>query len=199
MQLTLKLLHALTLCILPMGGFATTNAQEKQPSKAKVNAASETPSVGGMAEDFELDSVDGTKMSLSEATKEGPVVLVVLRGNPGYQCPLCTRQVGELIRAASELENRTARVVLVYPGPKKELTEKAAEFLQNINLPSHFVMVTDPDYTFTDKYHLRWKAKNETAYPSTFVIDTEGKFSYVKISKGHGDRAEVKEVLDAIP
>lgn len=28
-------------------------------------------------------------------TEGGPVVLVVLRGYPGYQCPICTKQLAE--------------------------------------------------------------------------------------------------------
>lgn len=54
---------------------------------------------------------------LSELTKTGPVVLVVLRGYPGYQCPICTRQVADLRRNADEFAKLGAKVVLVYPGP----------------------------------------------------------------------------------
>jgi len=32
-------------------------------------------------------------------------------------------------------------------------------------------MVTDPDYKVTNLYGVRWNAPEETAYPSTFVLD----------------------------
>ena len=56
----------------------------------------------------------------------------------------------------------------------------------------------DPDYTFTNAYGLRWNAENETACPATFVIDTNRKVVFAKVSKTHGDRAEVADVLDAL-
>jgi thioredoxin-dependent peroxiredoxin len=203
MKRTYKRLRVLALCIASIGGSASALAQDPKglapKDKASATASSDTPFVGGEAKDFELASTDGVQVKLADAIEGGPVVLVVLRGNPGYQCPLCTRQVGELIQVADALEKRKTTVILIYPGPKQALTEKAAEFLQNIKLPTNFAMVTDPDYRFTKQYGLRWDAKNETAYPSTFVIDTDGKFRFVKISKGHGDRAPTKDVVDAIP
>ena len=59
-------------------------------------------------------------------------------------------------------------------------------------------LLLDPDYSFTNAYGLRWDAPRETAYPSTFVIDTDGTVRYAKISKSHGDRAEVSDVIKAL-
>ena len=56
-------------------------------------AAEKPPGVGDHAKDFELQSLGGKTEKLSKLTDAGPVVLVVLRGWPGYQCPLGTRQV----------------------------------------------------------------------------------------------------------
>ena len=47
-------------------------------------------------------------------------------------------------------------------------------------------------------YHLRWEAKNETAYLATFVIDRERKIQFAKISMSHGGRASADEVLKAL-
>src|SRR5262245_60779846 len=86
---------------------------------ARLEAQHETsrPQVGDMAEDFELPSLDGATVKLSKLVEQGPVVLVVLRGFPGYQCPVCTAQVGQLLARAEQFEAEKARVVLVYPGP----------------------------------------------------------------------------------
>jgi len=157
------------------------------------------PDVGDVAHDFELHAVAGSrqgKVKLSEVLKDGPVVLAVLRGYPGYQCPACTQQVGSLIGKAREL--KSAHVLLIYPGPALELNLRAGEFLQGTELPAGFTMLLDPDYSFTNAYGLRWDAPRETAYPSTFVIDSNGKVRYRKVSMTHGDRANATEVVHAV-
>jgi peroxiredoxin len=156
------------------------------------------PKVGGEAKDFELTAIGGEKVKLSKLTDAGPVVLVVLRGYPGYQCPLCTKQVGELIGKADEFKKAGAQVVLVYPGPADKLKEKAGEFVKGKDYPAHFTLVLDPDYGFTNAYGLRWDAKNETAYPSTFVLDAKRKVTLAKVSTTHGDRSKVDDLLKAV-
>ena len=156
------------------------------------------PAVGQKAPDFALQTPGGQRVELSKVLADAPVVLVVLRGWPGYQCPICTRQVGEFVGRAADLEKAGARVVLVYPGPADKLKEHAEEFASGKGMPAGFHFLIDPDYTFTNKYGLRWEKKAETAYPSTFVIDRDGTVRFAKVSKGHGDRASVEEVLKAL-
>ena len=55
-------------------------------------------------------------IDLKEQYATGPVVVIVLRGYPGYQCPLCRRQVGALINRAKTLAKAAHKVILVYPG-----------------------------------------------------------------------------------
>lgn len=159
------------------------------------------PEVGDSAEDFALDAVIGTlegNVRLSTVLKSGPAVVVVLRGYPGYQCPICSRQVGELISKTKEFTDHKTSVLLIYPGPAKELDQRAKEFVKGSELPAPLTLLLDPDYSFTNAYGLRWDAPRETAYPSTFVIDTDGTVRYAKISKSHGDRAEVSDVIKAL-
>ena len=160
--------------------------------------AAEPPKVGEESKDFELASLAGEKVKLSKLTAKGPVVLVVLRGYPGYQCPICSRQFGNLIGKAEEFKKAGAQVLLVYPGPSDKLQERAKEFVKGKDYPDHFHILLDPDYKFTKDYNLRWEAKNETAYPSTFVIDTKGKIQFTKVSKSHGDRTDTGDILKAI-
>ncbi len=157
------------------------------------------PAVGGKAADFELLKIDGTKVQLAAELKQGPVVLMVLRGYPGYQCPICSVQVGQFIGKAKELAELKTRVIMVYPGPGTDLNKRAQEFMKETKLPENVDFVLDPDYVFTNQYHLRWDQPRETAYPATFVIDPAGKIVFAKISKTHGDRAKVADVLKAIP
>lgn len=164
-----------------------------------VLAADRPPAVGEAAADFSLQGLDDQTVSLKDANAAGPVVLVVLRGFPGYQCPVCSDQVAGLMAKAKQLGASKARVLLVYPGPADGLKKHAEEFAGTKKaLPEPFTMLLDPDYTFTKAYGLRWNAPDETAYPSTFVIDAEGKVRFAKVSKSHGGRAEAGEVLAAL-
>jgi len=158
---------------------------------------------GGLAEgdkaiDFSLQTLDGKEVTLSKLYKKNSVVLVVLRGWPGYQCPICTRQVGGLVAEADKLAAHDARILLIYPGPSEQLQEHAKEFSGEFDLPEHFYFAIDPDYSMINKYGLRWDALKETAYPSAFVIDKNGKVVFAKISETHGGRAKVEEILEAL-
>ena len=161
-------------------------------------AADSPPQVGGTAPDFELASVTGTKVRLSEVASQGSVVLIVLRGYPGYQCPICNQQVGQYLKQADKLKAAGAQVLLVYPGPSKDLAKRAQEFIKDQTIPDHFQLLLDPNYEFTNAYHLRWDAVGETAYPSTFVIQEDLKVAYAQVSREHGGRSKPEEVLQVL-
>lgn len=156
------------------------------------------PALGTHAPDFTLKNLKGDAVRLVAETAKGPVVLVLLRGFPGYQCPLCTRQVKELANHAAAFSSAKARVLFVYPGPAAIVQAKAQEFTADKGLAALFEMLLDPDYAFTNLYGLRWDAPKETSYPSTFVLDKTGTIVYAKVSTTHGDRAPVKEILSAL-
>jgi len=169
------------------------HADESAKPTAKV-----PPKVGDMAKTFTLQSLDGEKVELKKLLKQGPVVVAVLRGYPGYQCPACTRQVGGYVKLADDFAQANATVVFVYPGEAKELETRAQEFLNETKLPAPLRLVLDPDQKFVTAAGLRWEALNETAYPSTFIVDSDGKVTFRKVSKSHGDRAEAADVLKAL-
>jgi peroxiredoxin Q/BCP len=168
---------------------------------ASATFAAELPAplqVGDQAPDFKLKTLGNKTVTLYETLKDGPTVVVVLRGYPGYQCPVCSKQVASLIEATQEFVSRQATVLLVYPGPAKRLNSRAREFLKETKLPDNFLLVTDPNYHFTDSYALRWQAPNETAYPSTFVVDQQRKVIFSLVSKTHGGRAKTKSVVKSL-
>ncbi len=154
--------------------------------------------VGENGIDFKLTTIQGDEVHFSEINRNHPVVLVVLRGWVGYQCPVCTRQVGQFISGAEKIEELGAVVLMVYPGPSDVLQAKANEFTEDFNFPDNFYFTLDPDYSMINKYGLRWDVPKETAYPSTFVIDKSGKIVFSKISESHGGRAKVGEVLKVL-
>ena len=162
--------------------------------------AAEIPSVGSKAPDFTLATPTGHSIRLSTQHSGSSLVVVVLRGFPGYQCPYCQRQVHDFIEHAAEFAAKKASVLLVYPGPPADLGQRANEFLATQSkLPSNVVLVIDPDYKVTNLYGLRWDAPHETAYPSTFIVDRNGTIQFEKISHSHGDRISAQDALDHLP
>ena len=157
----------------------------------------QTPAVGTKAPDFTLSTPTGKSVQMSKEIQGHGLVLVVLRGFPGYQCPFCVKQVHDFIDHAADFQAKNTRVLLVYPGPPGELDDHAKDFLaKQAELPANIVLVTDPDYKVTNLYGLRWDMPHETAYPSTFVLDKKGMISFEKISHSHGDRLSAQDALD---
>jgi thioredoxin-dependent peroxiredoxin len=172
----------------------------KASSRTLISAADRDtpPAVGEKVADFSLASVDGKQLSLSAELRKGPVVLVLLRGWPGYQCPFCTRQFGDFLAHAKDLQDSGARVIMVYPGPGENLKQHVDEFIANRELLPNFHILLDPDFAFTRSLALRWDAPKETSYPSTFVIDQSGTVQYALISKTHSGRATADDVLKVL-
>jgi peroxiredoxin Q/BCP len=163
-------------------------------------ATAQTPGKAQTAPDFTLSTINGTPVQLSAETNKGTTVLVILRGYPGYQCPFCQKQAHDFIAHASEFAKKKTTVLLVYPGPPGELDRRAKEFFsKQAALPPNITLVTDPDYKVTNLYGVRWNAPEETAYPSTFLLDKNRTVLFEKISRSHGDRTTASEVVAQIP
>jgi peroxiredoxin Q/BCP len=157
--------------------------------------AANPPRVGDTAADFTLKTLDDQPVQLSSLTPKSEVVLVVLRGWPGYQCPFCTRQAHDFIRHANQFKTAGVQVVMIYPGPADDLKAHGHEFLQDKDWPKEFLFALDPDYAFTESYGVRWQGSGETAYPSTFLIAKDGKVLFAHVSRQHGDRVRAEDVL----
>ena len=109
----------------------------------------------------------GQPISLTDQIKQGPIVLVVLRGYPGYQCPICTQQFAELMQNAKAFADANATVVFVYPGPAADLDKYAAEFVAGKQFPPNYRFLIDPDFKFTNLYNLRIMDRKRDALVST--------------------------------
>jgi len=71
------------------------------------------PKAGDKAAEFVLKTLDAQTVRLSDLTAKGKVVLIVLRGWPGCQCPPCTRQVQDYVASSSGFAETRTRVVMV--------------------------------------------------------------------------------------
>lgn len=204
-----KLAFAVLACALPLAANAQNTPMDSGGKTMSDNKMSDgkmddkmmmpaMPKVGDMASDFTLKTLDDQSVRLNDLTAKSDVVLVVLRGWPGYTCPFCTKQAHDFVSNAEKFKAAGVQVVLVYPGPADDLKAHATEFLQNKDWPKDFLFVLDPDYSFTKSYGLRWNAPKETAYPSTFIISKDGKVIFAHVSKQHGDRVSADKVLKAL-
>ena len=66
------------------------------------------------------------------------------------------------------------------------------------NRASAISMLLDPDFELTNLYGVRWNEGEQTAYPSTFLIDGTGTITFAKVSDGVRGRtsgAEMAEML----
>jgi thioredoxin-dependent peroxiredoxin len=157
------------------------------------------PAVGETAPDFALSTIEGRTVRLSELTSKALVVLIVLRGYPGYQCPFCNRQAQDFLQKSGAFAKTGAHVVMIYPGPPHDLRAHAQDFMDGKKEPANFDLLLDPGYEFTSLYGVRWDAPRETAYPSTFMIDRNRTVVFSKVVKVHGGRTTAGEVLDMLP
>src|SRR6201988_4453383 len=106
-----------------------------------VSAFAETPPLGAKAPDFTLSTPSGKAIRMSGVQEGHDLVLVVLRGFPGYQCPYCMKQVHDFVEHASDFAAKKTRVLLVYPGPPGDLDQHAREFLEKqADLPANVVL-----------------------------------------------------------
>lgn len=154
------------------------------------------PGIGQRAPDFELPLVGQKKfLSLREQYRNGPVVVIVLRGYPGYQCPTCKNQFNAVVNRAKALSSESKCVVLVYPGNADQLEKNSKRFLGSRKLPHPIKVVRDDDMEMVKEWGIRWEARNQTAYPATFVVDQNGRIAWKKVSNTSAGRSTVEEIL----
>jgi peroxiredoxin len=185
-------LTALALFLL-----STLPTGTRSDARGAGGAQSRPPDVGDKAPDFTLRAIDGTPVTLSSELARGPVVLVLLRGWPGYHCPFCVRQFGEFLGRQKDFAARGVRVLWIYPAATASDVHADA-FVANKDVPALFRLLVDPGFVFTNQYGLRWEGPGETSYPSTFVLDRTGVVRFGHVSRVHGGRTPVAEVLAAL-
>ena len=158
-----------------------------------------TPGVGQRAPDFTLSTPDGSSLSLNSLTSQNRVVLILLRGYPGYQCPFSQQQFQNYQQTAAQFAALGAHVVFIYPGTGgKNLADDAAQMIGDQPLPANVHVVLDPDYVISTQYGLRWDAPDQTVYPSTFLVAKNRTVFFAHTGRSSSDLTPPADALAAL-
>lgn len=150
---------------------------------------------GDTAPDFTLSSSDGTKVTLSEAVKDAPVVLVFYRG---YWCPFCIAQLRELLA-----ESEKTRLFAVSIDPSAT-TNKLIQFVESKDkIKFKYSFLSDPKAKTIDAYGIRdpeFKGQefDGIPYPTVYVIGANRKVIWSKLEKDFKKRPTNAEIRAAL-
>jgi len=144
----------------------------------------------------ELTFVDtaGSQVQLSQYFGKKNVVLVITRGFSGRLCPFCRTQSSRLVANYEEFAKRNAEVLLVYPGDQEHLAEfveaaKTSEKKQVDEIP--FPILLDVDLKAVNFLQIA----ADLAFPSTYILDTDGNVRFAYVGEAPNDRPSVKALL----
>ena len=148
----------------------------------------------------ELVFVDtgGQSIPLKDFFGKKNVVLVFTKGFFGKLCPFCQTQTSRLVANYEKFMEQEAEVLVVYPGPRDHLEEfmEAAMKTDKQQIDAvPFPIVLDEDFKATIFFGI----KGEHAYPSTFIIDKQGKIQLAYVGADLTiDRPSVKAIVDKL-
>ncbi|RDI50023.1 peroxiredoxin-like family protein [Nocardia mexicana] len=163
--------------------------------------------IGDLAPDFTLTDHRGERFALTDALRDGPVVLSFYRG--GW-CPYCNVQLHTLQTALPQLRTHGARLVAVSPdSPDDSLTTAERNGLE-------FEVLSDPGNHVARAYGLLFTvpadvrdiyrtagadldaANPELPIPATYVVGTDGRILYAHVDGDYRNRAEADDILKAL-
>ena len=169
---------------------ATTAAPTSTPTSS---AAISTPSIaGGLAlgpglTDFTLsDANTGGEVTLSKAAADGPVVLVLYRA---FWCTFCRAQLNELQEQYGEIRSLGGEVLAV----SMDNLDQTQGLVQQVGIEFP-VLYSSKDPAIPLAYSgLMDNGMN--AFPSTYIIGTDGQLKWEYVGDDYTDYAPTAEVL----
>jgi peroxiredoxin len=132
--------------------------------------------VGDSAPDFTLQTMNGSRFSLQEALRKGPVVLAFFK----ISCPVCQFAFPYLEKLYTSYRSNTVTLVGVSQDGKKDTERFVREY--GITFP---VLLDDPqNYPVSNAYGL-------TNVPSIFWVEPGGE---IQVSSVGWDRKEIERI-----
>ena len=171
-----KTLTAILAIALALGAVATSCTD--QPTTNGGTAG--PPEVGKLAPDFELDTLDGQPVSLSEL--KGKAVLVNFWAT---WCGPCRMEMPFIQQIYDEWQGKGLVLLAINIG---ERPSQVAEFMQGQGLS--FPVLLDSNGKVTERYYV-------TGIPTTFFIDKDGIIQYIKVGLFQS-KAEIESSLSKL-
>lgn len=129
--------------------------------------------------DFELDTLDGGRVRLSDL--RGKVVLINFWAS---WCPPCREEMPALNRSVIKLDSDIFVVLAVNI---KEETDQIRRFVKEFGLSNNIQILLDRDSSVVDRY--------ARALPSSFIVDKKGYVRYVAEGPLQFDSDEIIQIL----
>lgn len=161
--------------------------------------------VGEMIPEANLETLEGTTVTLKDVISKKPTVLVFFRG--GW-CPYCNAQLIDLRKSLSSIDSLGYQLVAISPDSFK----KSAENLKKNNL--NFTLLSDLDRTAMIRFGIAYQAPTSYAkdlktysegknldlipVPSVYVIDQKGEILFEYINPDFTTRISSKLLLSVL-
>lgn len=155
--------------------------QQGQAAAPRVAAGLQTIDGAPEAPALSLTDIEGRKWTLKEL--RGQVVLLNFWAT---WCPPCVEEIPSLGRLNQRLADRPFRVISVDVGQEEA---EVRRFLQEV--PAAFPVLLDPQGSVTDPWKIR-------AFPTSFLIDAEGRLRYGYFGALAWDSDEVVDVIASV-
>ncbi len=162
------MIRILVLCSLLLSGFST-NAADLKPYKGKSSASN-----------FQLTDLKG--MSHNLENYRGHVVLINFWAT---WCPPCVEELPSLQRLQQHYEGQNVSILTIDVGEPAELVQS---FLKKVNAEKLNVLM-DTDASV----HSKW---NIYVFPTTFLLDANGKIQFGAVGALEWDSPEVIAIIN---
>jgi peroxiredoxin len=163
-------------------------------------------SVGDYAPDFTLTNAFGKDVSLSDALKNGIVILKFYRGE---WCPICNLDLREIQKYIYEIASLGAAVIAISPQKPDDaltITQKNAlgfEVLSDAN--QHVIKAYNIQFDPGNDYHnrrdltvLNGDGSKTLPVPATFIIDKNRKIIACHVEADYTQRMPTIEIINVL-
>jgi peroxiredoxin len=136
-------------------------------------------------------SADGGVLDIDALRKQGPVLLIFLRGFSGQVCLYCAAQTTAISNSIARFNKSGIQVVVVYPGPVDAMPAFLAAVRSLANDPPLMPVALDVSLIAVRALQI----EDNLAKPTSLYIDSEGKIRYAYQGNTIADRPSVDELL----
>lgn len=149
---------------------------------------------GAMAPDFTLQDTEGKAHTLSERVKDKPVVLVFYRGD---WCAWCQLQTAQLAKAHNQFVEAGVEIWAI--SPQAQERNEAFRLKREIQYP---ILADENQHvirTWGLINELDEAAQYDIPYPTTYIIDRNGRVHWRRLGRNPEDRPTPEEILSHLP